>query len=60
MISLKQILMNPYLEEELVSVLLIVRPEIAYFAKLISDNFRSIDRGHTPRLGIWNDQIGLV
>jgi len=41
MIYVNRILMNPYLEEESVSVLF--RPEIAYLAKLISDNFRSID-----------------
>ena len=33
--------MNLYLEEESVSIL--VRPEITYLAKLISDNFWSID-----------------
>ena len=41
MIYFNQILMTPYLEEESVSIL--VRPEITYLAKLISDNFRSID-----------------
>ena len=41
MIYLNWILTNQYLEEELVSVL--VRPEIVNLAKLINDNFRSID-----------------
>ena len=46
---------NPYLEEESVSILF--RLEITYLAKLISDNFQSVDRGHDPRHGIWNDPI---
>ena len=41
MIYLNRILTNPILKEELVSVL--VRPEIADLAKLISDNFWSTD-----------------
>ena len=47
MIYFTQILMNLYLEEESVSIL--VRPEIAYLAKLISDNFRSVIQSQ-----IWN------
>ena len=43
MIYLNQILMNPYREEELVSVSLSVWPEISYLANLISDNFQSVD-----------------
>ena len=35
-------------------------PEITYLAKLISDIFQSIDRGHDPRHGIWNEPICLV
>ena len=36
------------------------RPEIAYLAKLLSDNFRLVDRGHDHRRGIWNDPVCLV
>ena len=35
-------------------------PKIAYFAKLISNIFRLVDRGHDPRRGIWNDPVCLV
>ena len=55
MLYLNQILTNPYLEEESVSVLF--RLEIAYLAKLISDNFWSVNRGHNPRHGIWNNPM---
>ena len=48
----------PYLEEESVSVS--DWPEITYLAKLTSDNFQSIVRGHNPSHGIWNDPICLV
>ena len=41
MIYVNWILTNSYLEEESVSVLF--RPKIMYLAKLISDNFQSID-----------------
>ena len=34
--------------------------EITYPAKLISDNFRSVDRGHGPKNGIWNNPMCLV
>ena len=34
--------------------------EIAYPAKLIRDNFRSVDRGHDPKNWIWNDPMYLV
>ena len=46
---------EPVCEEDSVSVL--DWPEIAYLAKLLSYNFRSIDRGHDPRHGIQNDPI---
>ena len=34
--------------------------EIAYFAKLVSNIFRLVDRGHDPRHGIRNDLVCLV
>ena len=49
---------EPVCEEDSVSVL--DWPEIAYLAKLLSYNFRSIDRGHDPRPGITNDPICVV
>ena len=35
-------------------------PEIAYLAKLISDIFQSVNRGHDHRNRIWNKPICLV
>ena len=35
-------------------------PEIAYFAKLISNIFRSVDREHDPRHDIWNNSVCLL
>ena len=57
MIYLNRILTNWYLEE---SVSASVWPETLYLANLISDNFRSINRGHNPRHRIGNDPICLV
>ena len=54
MIYLNRILTNLYLEEES------VWPGISYLDNLISDHFRSVDRGHNPRHGIWNNPICLV
>ena len=34
--------------------------EITYPAKLISDNFQSVNRGHSPKDGIWNNPLCLV
>ena len=31
-----------------------------HFAKLISDIFQSINRGHDPRYGIWNQAVCLL
>ena len=31
-----------------------------HFAKLISDTFWSIDGGHDPRYGIWNQAVCLL
>ena len=60
-IYLNQILISPYLEEESVSILLLLAwPEIAYLAKLISDNFWSFDRGQDSRQGFWNEPVRLV
>ena len=58
MINMKPNPNVPYLEEESVSVS--DWPEITYLAKLTSDNFQSIVRGHNPSHGIWNDPICLV
>ena len=57
-----KILMKPYLdvEEELVSVSLTDWPEKVYLAKPISNIFWSVNRGHDPRNGIWNEPICLV
>ena len=44
-----------YLEEDSVFVSLSDCPEIVYIAILSSDIFSSLDRGHNPRNGIWND-----
>ena len=35
-------------------------PEIAYFAKLISNIFLLVDSGHDLRHGVWNDPVCLV
>ena len=34
--------------------------EITYPAKLISNNFQSVNRGHSPKDGIWNNPMCLV
>ena len=52
MIYLSQILTNPYHCQKEESFSVSVWPEISYLAKLISDNFWSIDGGHNPRHAI--------
>ena len=58
MINLKLNPKEPVSEEDSISVS--DWPETAYLAKLLSNNFRSTDRGHDPRHGIQNDPICLV
>ena len=50
--------MIPYWKEDSVSVL--DSPVIAYLVKLISNIFRSVDRGHNHRNRIWNEAVYLV
>ena len=58
MINLKMNPKEPVSEEDSVSIS--DWPETAYLAKLLSNNFRSSDRGRNPRHGVQNDPICLV
>ena len=52
--------MKPYLELLKKNQSPYQTPEIAYLAKLISDVFQSINRGHDPRNSISNERVCLV
>ena len=59
MINLKPVQTNSYRPGRK-SVSVLNWPEIAYFAKLISNIFQLVDGGHDPRHGIWNDPVYVV
>ena len=59
-IYLNRILTNPYIWKNNWTPYQAGQWEITYPAKLIGDNFRSVDRRHDPKHGIWNNPVCLV